>query len=378
MSASLRVRAVVVAIALLATSLLGALGERAVAAGSQTAKAKAAALRKQVAALERQTAVAISNYDTVYAALGTVVTARLRAEQELTAANAVLADDGARADGRIRALYQGGGGMALFASVLEAHDLHDAAARWANINALVANDERTVDAAQDAVRRAAAAEAALHTAATRQTKLEREAATQAAEVEDLLDRTQALLQAADAEVQRLVEEERLAAERAREAAYQALLARQAQASAAVSGMPGAVFRPAISGGFACPVGLIRSFVDTWGAPRSGGRRHEGTDVFAPRGTPAYAVMDGVVSRWSTNALGGTTLYLRNDAGDEFYYAHNDRNIVAAGTRVKAGDVLATVGNTGNAQTTPSHVHFEVHPGGGAPANPYPFLKAVCG
>jgi murein DD-endopeptidase MepM/ murein hydrolase activator NlpD len=377
MSASLRVRGVVVAVALVATSLAGVLGQQAPAsaAGSRTAKAKAAALRKQVSDLQRQTAVAISNYDTVYAALGTVVTARLRAEQDLAAANAELRDGGERADGRIRALYQGGGGMALFASVLESSDLHDAAARWANISALVADDERNVDAAEAAVRRAAAAEATLHTAATRQTKLEGEAARQAAEVEELLTRTQSLLRAADAEVQRLVEEERLAEERARQEAYQRLLAAQAAAAAA---LPTGSFNPTVTGKFACPVGLVRSFVDTWGAPRSGGRRHEGTDVFAPRGTPAFAVVDGVISRWSTNTLGGTTLYLRSDSGDEFYYAHNDRNIATAGTRVKAGDIIATVGNTGNAATTPSHIHFEVHPGGKAPANPYPFLKAICG
>jgi murein DD-endopeptidase MepM/ murein hydrolase activator NlpD len=399
MSASVRVRAVVVAVALFACSLAGMLADRTradaaakhsarsplaapaplPAPASRSAKAKAAALRRQVADLQRATAVAISNYDTVYEALGTVVTARLKAEQELTAANALLRDDGDRADGRMRALYEGGGGMALYASVLESNDLHDAAARWANISALVADDERNVEAAEAAVRRAAAAEATLHAAATRQTKLEGQAAERASEVEKLLDSTQALLAAADAEVQRLVEAERLAEERRRLAEYQAQLTREAAARAAATGiLPAGSFTPTISGRYACPVGLIRSFVDTWGAARSGGRHHQGTDVFAPKGSPAFAVTDGVISRWSTNTLGGTTLYLRSDAGDEFYYAHNDRNIATAGTRVKAGDVIALVGNTGNAATTPSHIHFEVHPGGGTPVNPYAFLKGICG
>jgi peptidoglycan LD-endopeptidase LytH len=366
-----RVRVGVLAVALAAATLATTAPAPAAGAagGVAGAKAKAAALRREVARLERQIAVAIANYDTVYAALGTVTTARGRAEQALDAANSTLAEDGGRAEDRIRLLYQAGGSSILIASLLESDDLHDYAARRANIDALVAEDRVTVEAAEDAVRQAAAAQEELRRATERQTALERKAQKQANEIQDLLGRTQRLLDGADAEVRRLVEQERLAAEARARAAYLASL------QAATSG---GLYTPPVGGQFACPVGAVRSFVDTWGAPRSGGRTHEGTDVFAPHGSPAYAVMDGVISRWSTNPLGGITLYLRNDAGDEFYYAHNARNIAPAGTRVKAGDVIALVGTTGNAATTPPHIHFEIHPGGGSPVNPYGFLKGVCG
>ncbi|HEX9765683.1 MAG TPA: peptidoglycan DD-metalloendopeptidase family protein, partial [Nitriliruptorales bacterium] len=76
-----------------------------------------------------------------------------------------------------------------------------------------------------------------------------------------------------------------------------------------------------SGALRCPVGVPNSFVDTWGAPRSGGRLHRGVDIFAPDGTDLFAVADGVVDRTGTLSLGGITLHLDTDGGDRFYYAH---------------------------------------------------------
>ena len=132
------------------------------------------------------------------------------------------------------------------------------------------------------------------------------------------------------------------------------------------------------GTYGCPAGEGVNFIDTWNAPRSGGRQHQGTDVFAPLGSPAYAVVDGVIDKWGNGGLGGITLWLRAANGDRFYYAHNLVNIAAVGTRVRAGDVVALVGQTGNAVGTPPHIHFEAHAGGGAPSNPFPFLAAICG
>jgi murein DD-endopeptidase MepM/ murein hydrolase activator NlpD len=130
--------------------------------------------------------------------------------------------------------------------------------------------------------------------------------------------------------------------------------------------------------YACPVEPPYSYVDTWAAARSGGRQHEGTDIMAPHGAKELAYTDGVISDEHTNSLGGTVLYLKGDNGDEYYYAHLSGYAVPEGTRVKAGQHIAYVGNTGDARYTASHLHFEVHPGGGAPVNPYPYVKRVCG
>lgn len=132
-----------------------------------------------------------------------------------------------------------------------------------------------------------------------------------------------------------------------------------------------------SSGKACILERPYSYVDSWGAPRSGGRSHQGTDVMAPHGARVFAFVNGVVSRESTSSNGGIQLYLQGDNGVEYFYAHLSGYAVSTGARVRAGQLIAYNGQTGNAQYTAPHVHFEVHMGGGA-VNPYPHLKPVCG
>lgn len=133
-------------------------------------------------------------------------------------------------------------------------------------------------------------------------------------------------------------------------------------------------------GFVFPVGDPHNFVDTFGAPRMTGTQyqhsHQGTDIFAPFGTPLYAVERGVISRVGTDVLGGTKLWLVGASGVRYYYAHLSGYApgIAEGTVVEAGAVVGFVGNTGNARTTPPHLHFEIHPSGLGPVNPYPILS----
>ncbi len=128
-------------------------------------------------------------------------------------------------------------------------------------------------------------------------------------------------------------------------------------------------------GFLCPIAGPTSFADTWGAPRSGGRRHKGVDMFAPRGTPVVAPVSGVV-RQRDNRLGGHTFYLNGDDGNVYYGAHLDS--YGASGRVEAGTVVGTVGNSGNARYSSTHLHFEIKPGGGPSVNPTPQVRAACG
>jgi Peptidase family M23 len=140
-----------------------------------------------------------------------------------------------------------------------------------------------------------------------------------------------------------------------------------------------------AGGYVFPVYGSASFVDTFGAPRStiASGWHHGEDIFAPLGAPILAVSDGTVFSVGWNRVGGWRLWLRDGEGNEFYYAHLSAFSPAAvnGTEVKAGTVLGFVGNTGDAEGTPYHLHFEIHPVGllhlgydGA-VNPYPYLLA---
>lgn len=117
-----------------------------------------------------------------------------------------------------------------------------------------------------------------------------------------------------------------------------------------------------------PVAGGAGFTNDWAEPRSGGRSHLGNDLFAPEGTPLLAVDDGEI-RFGTDPLGGNIANLYANDGTRYYYAHL---IGFEGGRrmVRAGDVIGYLGRTGNAVGTSPHVHFEVHPGGGAAVNPY--------
>lgn len=141
--------------------------------------------------------------------------------------------------------------------------------------------------------------------------------------------------------------------------------------------------------FYCPVDGPTRFINDWGFPRSKGRSHRGTDVFAQRGTPVVAVSSGTVIKVDrvdnyvrgsgVGDLGGITLWLRDDLGNTYYYAHLNSidSHIDRGTRVEQGARLGAVGNTGNAITTPPHLHFQVHPGAGQATNPYPYLRPAC-
>jgi murein DD-endopeptidase MepM/ murein hydrolase activator NlpD len=117
------------------------------------------------------------------------------------------------------------------------------------------------------------------------------------------------------------------------------------------------------GGYVFPVYGPASFTDTFGAARADVGWHHGEDIFAPLGAPILAVADGTVFSVGWNDIGGNRFWLRDEKGNEFYYAHLSAYSPLAknGAHVHAGDVIGFVGNTGDAEFTPTHLHFEIHP-----------------
>lgn len=122
----------------------------------------------------------------------------------------------------------------------------------------------------------------------------------------------------------------------------------------------------------------RAIGSFYGDNRDGGnRRHEGIDIFAPKGTPVIAPADGVITRVSTSRLGGKVVWMR-DAGrnHSYYFAHLDSQLVSSGMRVKQFDTIGLVGNTGNARTTPPHLHFGIYRSGSK--DPIDYVRSIPG
>jgi peptidoglycan LD-endopeptidase LytH len=119
---------------------------------------------------------------------------------------------------------------------------------------------------------------------------------------------------------------------------------------------------------------MRAVRDTFGAPRPGDRKHQGIDIFAPRGTPVLSTTRGIVARIGKNSLGGTVVWVLGPGGDRHYYAHlNSVADIRTGQRIAPGDVLGTIGTTGNARSTPPHLHYGVYRRANGAINPFPLL-----
>jgi murein DD-endopeptidase MepM/ murein hydrolase activator NlpD len=201
----------------------------------------------------------------------------------------------------------------------------------------------------------------------------------AAETEAMLQR----VAARQGELEREYARQRAAEEAARLAAEEREAARRAAAQQQASrGSSGAAGGPAIGSGFCPVVGAVagRDFSNDWGYPRSGGRSHQGNDIFANEGTPIVAIQAGVVVRTSPadRGLGGITVTYRTADGSEWYNAHlhSIAEGIDPGVAVAAGQEIGTVGRTGNARTTPPHNHLGRRYQGSW-VNPYPSIAHLC-
>ncbi len=324
-----------------ARRLVGALilAAALVAPASVAHAATVAELKAQLAQIRSEMQPATSAYD---AALTSLQNTQYRIKQtngriaaataRLTAAQGIL---GARAD----ALYRAGGQMAVFQFVLGATTWDDLVTRMDYITMIADSDAKLVKDVKDA-------RAVLQVQRTQLT------AAATAEKKDV---------AATAARQKSMEAQ-LAAKNLQ---YDRLLA-------AIGAQSGGKSPPGPNG-LTFPVRGIHSYSDTWGAPRSGGRHHMGTDIMSPRGTPVVAVASGA-ARPHWNTLGGNSITLTADNGWVFYYAHLTSYAVGSG-RVKAGQVIGYVGNTGDAAGGPTHLHFQMGPRARW-VDPYSYLRQM--
>ncbi|HVF20073.1 MAG TPA: peptidoglycan DD-metalloendopeptidase family protein [Mycobacteriales bacterium] len=286
----------------------------------------------------------------------------LKLQRRLVADEKALAAVRGRLSQRARLVYMAGLGGAGLEVMVTADDPDAALERISLLNAATRADRSALDRSRSVRRRVEATRRSLVLA-------RRESAKALATMRTEGARITRLLRSAEASESMEALNSRKEALNARNAALAARRPKRATRS-------GGSLR--MSGNYACLVGSNHAFRDTWGAPRSGGRRHKGVDVFAPMGSPSYAVTDGVISNIHAGGNGGKMLYLRGDDGNEYFYSHMSSYASKEGDRVRAGEIIAYVGDTGNARGGSPHVHFEVHPGGGAPINPTPFTHRVCG
>lgn len=337
------------------------------AAGLRETKSELASAHDRLARLQGELDQLAGEYSRAEARLYQIDAAVAAAERDEARTRRDLATVRDRMSERMVRLYKSkhSAAPAFLEILFEEHDFTAVVERMRFLNTVAAQDSETFAQVGRHLRKVELL----------QEKLARMKADQAralAELQGARARMEGRMNAAAAEYKRL--KKRVAA--LEEEARRAQRAAQARARNAVSSSRGAT---AAARGFVFPVDGPHSFINDWGFPRSGGRSHKGTDIMAARGTPVVAVVSGRIRRTAYNSgLGGTTIWLDGNNGVSYYYAHLDgiAGGVRAGVPVRAGQVIGTVGNTGNARGGAYHLHFEIHPGGGGAINPYFVLRAA--
>jgi len=329
----------------IALMLLLTLGFAPPASGTETEVQK---LQTQIKNLKKEVAEAGEAYSGAYWALDATRVQMAAKDRDIAAANDRLEEVRGRLFERVATEYRSGG-IDYLDVLLSSTSFDEMVVRFEYIQRVNAHDAVIIAEVETA-------QAELEAQWAELIALEQEQATRATELKAQANTVEAQLAAQQDRYDRLQKE--LAA---------AIAIEKAKTGGTTSARVGA-------NGMVFPVAGPNYYGDTWGAARSGGRTHKGTDIMAREGVPVVAVLSGTV-RTRQNTLGGKTIWLTADNGWTFYYAHLSDYKVTSG-RVTAGQVIGYVGSTGNASASAPHLHFEIHPNGGAAVNPYPYLKAM--
>lgn len=386
--------------ALAVLTLVALAGPAPAATQSELAKARA-----ERTAVQKQLDQTVAAYDAAQAALAQTQASMESNQEALKVAEEQERQAQARLSKRADVMYRRGP-VAIFQYLVGAETFSDFGRRLTLVRGAAKQDSTTMAAAQRTKQEIAGLQQQLLAEQARQQALLTSMSSQTKALTDNFSKAQSIESrlVADREAALKAERDKAAKAAAAAKAAEAAKAQAAKAKASpaaspkaepaktgsptpkASASPPATARlantgpvvPAGTKNLFCPVDGPVSFTDTYGAPRSGGRKHQGVDMFAPMRTPAAAIVEGTVLRRESSSLGGLSVYLKSNDGTEYYYTHlADYADVAPGQKVKAGQAIGYVGNTGNAAGTPPHLHFEVHQGG-VPVNPTPTARTACG
>lgn len=333
----------------------------------QDARAAVGRSEKEVAAAQRAANAAAAKYQQTLseqAAIEAAVQTTQQSIQGLTARHAALREV---ASERAAAAYMRGGSLPSY--LFDAEDVLEVARGSKYASRASAADGALMDQAIAAREDLEARRNELEGERDRLTQLASRARSQIGQVTARLETARASQASLANELQRA---EAAAARAASQ--RQAPTQRQepaARPSSSPRGLPVPV--GTVVGGLVCPIAGPRAFSNDWMASRPGGTRHEGTDIFSPRGTPNVAVVSGTVTQ-KYGSRQGNGVHLNGDDGTLYYYFHL-QSYAGGPRRVSQGEVIGYTGDTGSPGAV--HTHFEIHPGRGGAVNPYSTLRRVC-
>ncbi len=341
----------------------------------QDKRREASSLKNEISRVNKELAQYTRGYEEAYARLTQINCAIQENLAGLEKTKEELNKNRELLGNRVNCIYRSGD-MGVVSVILGAQDFESFLSRLDYLRKICEGDMRTLAEIErlKAEQERRDAELAENKVQQRITLIRIEAAK--ASLARALKQKQNLLASVNNEIRIMEEEERRRQEEERSKALAALAAASKKDGASRGGgAPSSSFVPDSS--FSFPVTAPYSYCDSWLAPRVG-HLHQGTDIFALRGTPARSCVNGQILRLSNGKLGGIGVTLIDKKGNTYYYGHLDGYApqVHEGMQVSSGQTIGYVGDTGNAQGTPPHVHFEIHPGGGPAINPYPILKLV--
>lgn len=305
--------------------------------------------QSQVSSINRELQGIVNQYNSALTTLENLNKSIQANQKKITELNTELARSQERLNSRVNKIYRSGD-INIVDVLFGSEDFYQLSSRWAMLEKIATQDAELLNSVKRQKAEAENANAKLVAERNQKRSVKKRLAAKEATLKARLREQQALLA------------------RARSSQLAAAAASRQRIRVSREGS----FSP--RGGFIFPVAGPHAYSNDWGEPRDGGRRHQGNDIFALRGTPTVAVVSGSVrGHYSGNA--GKMLYLYGSDGNTYEYMHLDGFAVSEGG-VSAGQVIGYVGSTGNARGGSPHLHFEIHPGGGGPINPYPILRAA--